>query len=496
MNEESLYEQNPWWKASSNISNDLHLKELDSSSVKWEPRILKYFNFDQDLVYTLRGPRQVGKTTLIKTIIRNKLMDDGIHPFSIFYFSSDQLDSRGQIVELVEMYGRLADRFGAEGRRFIFIDEITNVKGWERAIKHICDTGGKEGKTFILTGSHSIDLRYSIERLPGRRGEGKGHVLNKILVPMKFSEYVETLNRRMAKGLSEVLSIKRERRNSIVKGLFNGEIDPILERSPTLYSRELERLLDDYLLTGGIPRPINHLREAGRISNDIYGIYVRSLMGDLARWGMSERIAKQVIRSLVEKMTTRISLNSISKDNEIGSHNTVLKYLDALENSFVLNTFYQLELDRLRIKTRSEKKVYLSDPFIYHALRGWTFGKVDMFQSSIDHLSDPEIKGRLVEMVISNHLIRMAYNRAPSDLFSHHERVLFWRKKGAEREVDFIMMNDGDLQPLEVKFTKQIRGSDLRGIYNFKRGIVVTKDILESRNNYAFIPARIFLLLI
>ncbi|MEA3557804.1 MAG: AAA family ATPase, partial [Candidatus Thermoplasmatota archaeon] len=314
MNEEDLFDQNPWWRGRENIFHDPKVKKFDGASIKWEPRMKRCFHLEEGLVYTLRGPRQVGKTTLLKNLIRYELIKKRADPYSIFYFSSDLIDKKEELLELIALYEKIADRFGVKGRRKILIDEITNVRDWEKAIKYLRDTGKGKDHTFILTGSHSIDIKKSVERLPGRRGEGSGHILNKILVPMKFSEYIGTVDKELAKDLSEILSLHSEDRIRMIKDLSNGKMDGSIERLNSVYSRELDKWLDSYLLSGGIPVPIEHLVSGGSIPNDVYGIYVRSLMGDLARWGMKERIAKQIIRSVIEKMTTKVSLNAIAKE--------------------------------------------------------------------------------------------------------------------------------------------------------------------------------------
>jgi len=75
-------------------------------------------------------------------------------------------------------------------RKIIIIDEISEVKNWEMAIKQIIDQKSNKNKIFILTGSHSIDIYKSVEKLPGRRGEQTGVFTHKVVYSMSFSEYV------------------------------------------------------------------------------------------------------------------------------------------------------------------------------------------------------------------------------------------------------------------------------------------------------------------
>lgn len=98
-----LVDQNPWWKKKEAITQDKHLVELEKSSVKWQPRIRYKFSFDKDIVYTLRGPRQVGKTTLLKSMIRD-LLDKVSDPRSVFYYTCDLIDNPKELVNTVNSY--------------------------------------------------------------------------------------------------------------------------------------------------------------------------------------------------------------------------------------------------------------------------------------------------------------------------------------------------------------------------------------------------------
>jgi hypothetical protein len=496
MDERSLLDQNPWWKDINAIESDKHILDLKRSKIKWHPRMMDYFDWNEDLVYTIRGPRQVGKTTTIKMIIRNKLLEKGVKPFNILYYSMDLLDTKEQFMDLIVSYEELSKRFSNGERKYLFLDEITNVIDWERVIKLLSDQGRTRNRTIVLTGSHSIDIGRSLERLPGRRGEGSEHVLDKILMPIKFREYANLLTRVDNHQLEYFFNNPASVRMETIQKLLHGTIPDVIKEISLFEGDSLKTLFENYLITGGLPRPISLFKENSSIQDDIYGIYVRSVLGDISGFGLSDNITKQILRSVIGKMTSKISNNSIAKENEIGSHNTVHKYLESLERSFVLNTFYQVDLHKNRIKTRSEKKIYISDPFIYHSLRGWAFGINNLFRESVDHLADSDTKGKIVEMVISNHLIRMAYSLAPSDLFSHHEKVLFWRKKGSEKEVDFLSFMKDEVIPIEVKYSEKIRDNELSGIKSFGKGMVITKDLLEIRRNLVLVPAHIFLLLI
>ena len=47
---------------------------------KWYPALRHYISLDKDVIYTIRGPRQVGKTTLLKIIIKELINSNKINP--------------------------------------------------------------------------------------------------------------------------------------------------------------------------------------------------------------------------------------------------------------------------------------------------------------------------------------------------------------------------------------------------------------------------------
>ena len=198
---DELVLMNPWWKGPERIMEDQKIKKYENAKIKWDPRIKAYFKMNRDVIYTLRGPRQVGKTTLLKILIRELLIGKR-KPESILYLTCDMIIDNRELVTTIEEYLEYAEGQIGKERKYIFIDEIPSVKGWEKALKSLVDKGRMTGISVILTGSHAIDLKYSSERLPGRRGESSGSV-NKILVPMKFSEYVETVSAELKRELKD-----------------------------------------------------------------------------------------------------------------------------------------------------------------------------------------------------------------------------------------------------------------------------------------------------
>ena len=187
-----LVEDNPWWRDPSSILRDIKITTLDRSVVKWMPQIADTIDFSKDLVYSLRGPRQVGKTTFVKTQIRQKL-DEGVSPHNIMYYAFDVDVSPKDLVNIVKQYLDGTKIFRKDNRCYIFLDEISVVKDWQRGIKRLWDQSRLVNCTVIATGSNTVDIKMSSERLPGRRGS-TNDALDKIMFPMKFFEFVAAID--------------------------------------------------------------------------------------------------------------------------------------------------------------------------------------------------------------------------------------------------------------------------------------------------------------
>ena len=494
MEPEELERRNPWWRRVEAIEEDFHVMEYESHEPKWDPMVRRSLRFDRDRVFTLRGPRQVGKTTLLKLLLRDALAS-GVHPRSILYLSCDLFHDPGEIVAAVKTY-RDSSRGVPDGeRRLVLLDEVTSVRDWDRGVKSLVDLGTMVGTTVVLTGSHAMDLRRSSGRLAGRRGEGEVPV-NVTMRTLRFSEYIATVSPSLLSELEDVLHEEGTDRREVLMGLLEGEVPDALGGPVHALRGDLRGVLDEYMVTGGMMRAVRQLREGGSIAPGTYELYVRGLLGDLARWGMSEGHARQVIAAVMERLPSSFSLNSIAKATELGSHSTVGRYLDALEETFVLTNLFQLELHKGRAKYRAERKVHFGDPFMAHAFSAWVLGEADPFSLSRTRLSSKDWRAGLVEGVVASHMARLVEDLASSDLHNPRESLFFWRKKGSGKEVDLVARVPTGFRPVEVKYQTRVTSGDLVPLKSFKGGLVVSRDTLEARGARAIVPLEVFLALV
>ena len=122
---------------------------------KYLPEFISQYPSDQNAVFILRGPRQVGKTTIMKLIIQKLLLDSQLNPQTIFYYPLDRIADYNRLFDLIKQYLDYA-RLRTQQRLHIFLDEITFVDQWVRAIKDLGDRGLLKNTTLTITRSNIL----------------------------------------------------------------------------------------------------------------------------------------------------------------------------------------------------------------------------------------------------------------------------------------------------------------------------------------------------
>jgi len=188
-----LSEQNRWWEDDRAFSEDPHIKTLNNSPVKIVHPLENQIRLDDDRIYILRGPRQVGKTTLLKKLIK-AWVDQGTAPSRTVYFAFDTGGMRDDrdVLDILKTYLTWA-RSRTQGRLWVFLDEVTYTPNWSTGIKAAFDLNLLNNVSVIATGSSSLDSRRGGERLPGRRGE-KPEENDLTMLPLSFRSFLKSVS--------------------------------------------------------------------------------------------------------------------------------------------------------------------------------------------------------------------------------------------------------------------------------------------------------------
>ncbi len=451
--------QNIWWKGKEYLKDDKHLREYREKKYQWQPAILRDIKLIPGNLFSLRGPRQIGKTTLVKLIIES-LIQGGIQENAVFYTSCDSILDFGELRKSLRTYHEYADSLGIN-EKYVFLDEISGIQNWQKAVKILADSGELRNTCIFLTGSHTLDIKKGFDMLPGRTGKYGEDFL---LLPLTFREYVSLIRPEIKLEKLQSFSIKEI--NSVV-------------RNALPFEHELKILFSQYLLTGGFPLAINEFHTGKVIPDYIYEIYSRWVIGDIVKWGKQEKILKQILRTAILKQSTPVSFDSFAKEAEIKSHKTVSAYVEDLEHMFVFLVMYFLDINKKVPDFNKNKKIYFFDPFIYHIF------------NRLLNLKEAKITPALIEAVAAVHFARFAREKHPNIEFN--ELVFYWKNK---RETDIVVKSDGKLLAVEVKYQEKISKEDLQSLYHFGEGIILSKSEWKQSEKYQVIPAHVMLAVI
>jgi uncharacterized protein len=264
----------------------------------------------------MRGPRQVGKSSWLKHLLRNHP-----DPRRAFYLSCEGLEDHKELAAL------LASLRGK--RDFILLDEITFVREWWRAIKHELDLGYRG--TLVVTGSHAADLRQGADRMPGRFGAGD----ELELLPMSFDEFCAMRAQAGWPQLSRVEALRC------------------------------------FMRSGGFPAAVLESGPLGNVPKSARETFRRWLLGDAMKLGKQELFLRDIMGQLAITTGSRLSLQKLAQRTQLGSHHTAQDYVALLEDCFALRTLFSLDRDTGAFHYRREKKFYFADPLIYGLALEW-----------------------------------------------------------------------------------------------------------------------------
>jgi uncharacterized protein len=455
--------QNVWWKGKEYLEEDKHLREYREKKYKWQPKILKDIRLIPGNLYSLRGPRQIGKTTLVKLIIES-LIQNGVQEKMVFYMNCDSILGSTELLNTLRDYHEYADSLLIK-EKYVFLDEISGIENWQKTIKVLVDSGEMKNTCLFLTGSHTLDIKKGFDMLPGRTGKyGKDF----LLLPLTFNEYVRLIKPEIGKKLEQMGS------NSISLAEINSAVSSALP-----FDHDLKIIFNQYLLTGGFPLAINEFHTGKTIPDYVYEIYSRWVIGDIVKWGKQEKILKQILRTAILKQSTAVSFDSFAKEAEIKSHKTVSTYVEDLENMFVFLVLYFMDFNKKIPDYNRNKKIYFFDPFIYHIF------------NRLLNLKEAEINPSLIESVAVVHFARLVHGLYPKASFN--DLTFYWKNK---KETDIVLKLDTRLLAVEVKYQEKITKDDFQSLYHFESGLILSKSLLKLDDKYSVIPVHLMLAVI
>lgn len=260
------------------------------------------------------GPRQVGKTTLLK-IIEEKYSNP------VLFLDCDEPDIRQKLTNVnSEQLKRLVGNY-----KLVLIDEAQRVDNIGITLKLITDN--IKDVQLIVSGSSAIELSGNLnETLTGRKFET-------ILYPFSVGELIENTN-----------ELKQN------------------------------RLLETRLIYGMYPDVINNTGSEKEILKELVNSYLYKdiLMFKEVR---KPHVLPKLLQLLALQISSEVSILELSRTLEVDKE-TVERYIDLLEKSFIIFRLSSFSRN-LRIEINKGKKIYFVDNGIRNALIS-NFNELDL----------------------------------------------------------------------------------------------------------------------
>jgi predicted AAA+ superfamily ATPase len=433
------------------------------------PRQRKLFDdilnvMDDRRILCITGPRRTGKTTMMYQLMDHLIRESHAEPKDILFFSGDDAELRSHddlLGNVVRTYFEDVLRRGHRERRcWVFIDEVHRISDWQLWLKKYYDM--KYDIKFVISGS-------SVTKMRSDRGESlAGRIMEFRLYPLTFSEFLEFNGyERFKAGFSSKI-----------------DLGMLKELAANWRSRSLDirKHLDEYLIVGGFPEwfETRNVRLWQRkLSEDAVK---RVVYDDIAvSYGVKNATRIESLLRLFASLSGQIySYNSVSNALHIDNE-TAEQYIRYLRESLLVFELrnYAASVER---QVRKNYKYTVIDIGLRNALE----------RTRKTSASDT---GHIVESVVQLHVIQWAEREDAT--------VFYWRDRN---EVDLVVQTPNGLIPIEVKYRGEVGHDDIKGLltfmdkYRVKRGIVVTKDVLERKEHEGMeillIPAWLMLLML
>lgn len=286
---------------------------------------IRGFYHDTGMIKVISGVRRCGKSCLMHTIAE-ELIESGTAEENIVFIDLKKRGYRG-IKTQAELEKVIDEHCTVSGTKYLFIDEIQNVNGFESVIE---EYRLDEEYSIFITGSNSYLLSGELAtELTGRYVEFE-------MFTLTFEEYLK------------------------MKEFYKQPV-----------SSNLSEELDKYIIEGGFPKALEYekLEDKRR--------YVKSVIQEIFDKDIRRRVKIKNKEAFVKFQTYIINnfgsstnitnlRNELEKDGLIVKRQTLQKYIQTLLDSKILYECRRFDLKSKR-SIHGDQKYYLADLSFYFA---------------------------------------------------------------------------------------------------------------------------------
>ena len=275
---------------------------------------------DQNIIKVITGVRRCGKSTLL-TMFSNELVSNGVDAKQIQFYNFEDLDILS-IGDIFQIHTHIKERLVANKPNYIFLDEIQNVKDFQRLIDSLYI---KPNVDVYITGSNAYMLSGELATLL------TGRYVEINLLPLQFTEYYNF----------------------------------IISKSPNLSKNEI---LANFIHFGGMPEYIKQLS----INEKQADLFAQSILKTIIEKDIFQRLNitnkhdfNKIVDFIFDSVGSYVSPRSISdtlrSSGTVVDKETVAKYLDALCEAYLIYKVPRFEIKGKGL-LQTLNKYYVVDP--------------------------------------------------------------------------------------------------------------------------------------
>lgn len=288
---------------------------------------IRGFYHDDGMIKVITGVRRCGKSCLMQCIAE-ELRAEGVDDGHIVFFDLDRYGYRS-VKAPKQLEALIEPLLAVSGTKYLFIDEVQNVEGFEDVLNGFRTEGGF---SIFITGSNSYLLSGELAtKLTGRYIEFEMQTLD-------FGEYCQ-MKRFLGLPVNP---------------------NPVAE-------------FDAYILEGGFPKAMDYPQLTDKRA------YVAAVIQEIFEKDIRRRVKiknvsvfNQVRDYVINNFGATTSLANIQSDLEHKQgakikRETLARYLQILEDAKIVSKCARFDL-KSRKSLRGEQKYYLADLGFYFAL--------------------------------------------------------------------------------------------------------------------------------
>lgn len=380
---------------------------------------------NQRKISIIIGPRQAGKTTILKEL-HKKL--GGV------FFDIDVFSQYSQVASYEDFINTLKLKGYREKQKqffYVFLDEFQRYADLSLVLKNIYDN--HPNIKIFASGSSSLAIKHHIqESLAGRK-------LITQLYPLNFQEYL--IFKDKAPLWDEILKL----RNIASKNYF------------TLLPK-VKKLWLDFLVFGGYPEVVlsRDSETKRQVLESIFDLYIKK---DLVEYLNIEKIrsAKILIQKLAVNHGALINFSELGSITSLDTK-TVQNYAETLQETFLINIIRPFFTNKNKEISKMPKIYFLDN------------GVRNYFLNNFNPLDIRNDAGVLFESYYLGELLKSG------ETIDH---IKYYRSK-QKVEVDFVLDKISQLIPLELKFKHRIKANDTEALKKFAQDYEVEQAYLVN----------------